>query len=272
MADGVRAVTVLRVEPRGRRVAHDRAATEEPMEIRLNGVPFAVVMRTPGNDAELAAGFLFAERVIGGIEEIGTIEHCERRDRAGENVIDVRLIGAARRRLPRLMSERRQVVAHSGCGVCGRRTIESLRVRAPRINARWTIDSQLLGGLPARLRKAQSAFDQTGGIHAAGIFAPDGELDAMAEDVGRHNAVDKVIGRMMMLERLPLKRAVLTVSGRASFEIVQKAYLSGVPIIAAVSAPSTLAIDLAEDAGITLVGFVRDDRFNIYCHERRVKA
>jgi FdhD protein len=229
-------------------------------------------MRTPGHDAELAAGFLFTEGVVRGIDEIGAVEHCRRPGADGENVVDVRVTGAGRRRLPHLLSERRRVVAHAGCGVCGRRTIASLRTRARRITARWTIDPGLLSALPARLRRAQAAFDETGGIHAAGIFTADGELEAVAEDVGRHNAVDKVIGRMMMLERLPLAKSILTVSGRASYEIVQKAYLAGVPLIAAVSAPSTLAIDLARVAGITLVGFVRDDRFNIYCHERRVRA
>ncbi|MCI0434339.1 MAG: formate dehydrogenase accessory sulfurtransferase FdhD [Gemmatimonadetes bacterium] len=272
MKDAVRSVTVTRVEGGDRTIVRDRAASEEPMEIRLNGEPFAVIMRTPGADAELAAGFLFSERVVRGSLEIGTIEHCGRRgDRGGANVVDVRIIGRARRRLPRMIATRRQVVANSSCGLCGRLTIDSLRVESPRVAARWTIDADRLASLPGRLRRAQSAFDETGGLHAAGLFTLDGQVAGFAEDVGRHNAVDKVVGRMLITDRLPLTRTVLVVSGRASFEIVQKAFLAGIPVVAAVSAPSTLAIDLAHRAGMTLVGFVRGHRFNIYTHARRVK-
>jgi FdhD protein len=158
----------------------------------------------------------------------------------------------------------------SACGLCGRLTIESLRADAPEIDAFWTVRRDVLVGLPEALRLAQAVFDETGGLHAAGLFSPDGTLTETAEDVGRHNAVDKVIGRMLIREALPLSRHLLFVSGRTSFEIVQKAVLAGIPIVASVSAPSSLAIDLAEDAGVTLIGFVRDAGFNIYSHPMRV--
>ena len=159
---------------------------------------------------------------------------------------------------------------NSSCGMCGRRTLESLDVTGAGVTARWRIPAALLAGLPATLREAQPVFTETGGLHAAALFHADGRLEASAEDVGRHNAVDKLVGRMLLAGRLPLEEMLLLVSGRSSFEIVQKAVLSGIPLIAAVSAPSSLAVDLARESGITLVGFLRDGRFNIYAHEWRV--
>ncbi len=271
MPDAFRSVGVTRVREGRRATDLDRAATEEPLEIRLHGRPFAVIMRTPGADRELAAGFLLAERVLTGADDLGTIEYCT--DPAAdhpENIINVTLANGSADALDRLLADRRQVTTNSSCGLCGRRTIESLRTDAPPISASWTIGASTLGSLPDKLRAAQAGFDETGGLHAAGLFTPDGRLDSVAEDVGRHNAVDKVIGRMLMREALPLSNRLLFVSGRASYEIVQKAFLAGIPLVGSVSAPSSLAIDLARDAGVTLVGFVRGECFNIYAHPDRI--
>ena len=271
MQDTFRSVGVTRVREGQRAADLDRAATEEPLEIRLHGRPFAVIMRTPGADCDLAAGFLLAERVVAAADDLGTIEHCT--DPAGdhpENIVNVTLANGSAEALDRLLADRRQVITNSSCGLCGRRTIESLRTDAPPILASWTIGASTLGSLPDRLRAAQAVFDETGGLHAAGLFTPEGRLDAVAEDVGRHNAVDKVVGRMLMREALPLSNHLLFVSGRASFEIVQKAVLAGIPIVASVSAPSSLAIELAAETSVTLVGFVRGGSFNIYAHPDRI--
>jgi FdhD protein len=268
---------VVRVRGDVRASAVDRTATEEPLEIRLHGRPFAVIMRTPGADRELAAGFLLAEGVIAGADDLGTIEHCRDREliaarpsEGRENVVDVTLTDVSR--LDRLLAERRQVTTGSSCGLCGRRTIESLTVDARSIDAGWAIAGAALSACADRLRLKQAVFEETGGLHAAGLFARSGELVQVAEDVGRHNAVDKVIGRMLMCDALPLSDHALVVSGRSSFEIVQKAFLAGIPIVAAVSAPSSLAVELARDANITLVGFLRGDRFNIYTHPERIST
>jgi FdhD protein len=244
----------------------DFAATEEPMEVRLNGEPFAVIMRTPGADRELAAGFLLAERVISGVAEIESME----RHPQDRNVLDVCITGSVAERLEAIHNERRRVVTNSSCGLCGRVTIESLQLHGPQIRADWTIPAALVPELPAVLRRAQAVFDATGGLHAAGLFDREGRLDLVAEDVGRHNAVDKVIGRMLLDGRLPLNDSILFVSGRTSFEIVQKAFLAGIPIVGAVSAPSSLAVELASDVGITLLGFVRSATFNVYATPERI--
>jgi FdhD protein len=273
MADGFRVVDVTRVRGRSRSTDVDRAAAEEPLEIRLHGRPFSVIMRTPGADRELAAGFLLAERVIRGGDDLGAIEYCRDGDVApgnNVNIVNVLLANGSQASLDRLLAGRRQVTTNSSCGMCGRLTIDSLRDDAPPLTCSWTIDEHVVAAFPDRLRAAQSVFDETGGLHAAGLFVPDGTLVATAEDVGRHNAVDKVVGRMLMLGRLPLSDACLFVSGRTSFEIVQKAFFAGIPVVAAVSAPSTLAIDLARDAGVTLAGFVRGESFNIYTHPDRI--
>jgi FdhD protein len=269
--DAFRGVEIVRVREGHRAAAIDRAATEEPLEIRLHGRPFAVIMRTPGADRELAAGFLLAERVVKTPDDIGTIEQCtDRTKEHPENVVNVTLANGSAESLERLLDGRRQVMTNSSCGMCGRLTIESLRAEAPEIDALWTVPRSVLFALPDRLRAAQAVFDETGGLHAAGLFASDGTLVETAEDVGRHNAVDKVVGRMLIREALPLSRHMLFVSGRTSFEIVQKAVLAGIPIVGSVSAPSSLAIDLAHEAGLTLVGFVRGESFNIYTHAMRV--
>jgi FdhD protein len=273
MSDMVRSVDVVRVRGPRRGAEQDRAATEEPLEIRLHGRPFAVVMRTPGADRELAAGFLLAEQVIRSADDLGTIEYCtdkQSRNAPGTQGNGFSAIAASSAAGSSNVVDRRQVTTNASCGMCGRLTIESLMTHLPPIDAAWTMDAAVVVSLPPHLRAAQAAFDETGGLHAAGLFALDGRLVDTAEDVGRHNAVDKVIGRMLLREQLPLSTHALCVSGRTSFEIVQKAAIAGIPLVAAVSAPSSLAIDLARESGVTLVGFVRDGGFNIYAHPHRI--
>jgi FdhD protein len=261
---------VTRIQGLERRDVVDRVATEEPLEVRLHGRPFAVIMRTPGADRELAAGFLFAERVVRSADDLGAIEHCRNGAAAAENVVNVILAVDLRERVEQALHDRRNVVANSSCGLCGRVTIESLRVDLPALGGAARLDRAALMRMPERLRSAQPLFEATGGLHAAGLFALDGALATTAEDVGRHNAVDKVVGRMLMRDALPLSVHALFVSGRTSFEIVQKAWLAGIAIVASVSAPSSLAIELAREAGVTLVGFVRDGNCNIYSHAERI--
>jgi FdhD protein len=273
MPEALRTVDVVRVRGGRRAVESDSAATEEPLEVRLHGQPFAVIMRTPGADRELAAGFLLAERVITGIDDLGTIAHCT--DPAAghpENIIDVTLVNGSAAAVDRLLAARRQVTTTASCGMCGRRTIESLAADVAPLRAGWSVPPAVIVALPAQLRARQAVFDETGGLHAAGLFTRDGRLLDVAEDVGRHNAVDKIVGRMLMREALPLSDHLLCVSGRTSFEIVQKALLAGIPILAAVSAPSSLAIELASEYGVTLAGFIRGDGFNIYAHPERIDS
>lgn len=271
MADAFRSVDVSRVRDGVRQVGTDRAATEEPLEIRLHNKPFAVIMRTPGADRELAAGFLLAEGVLKTPDDLGALEYCtDPEAEHPENIVNATIVNGSAESLERMLGERRQVMMSSACGMCGRLTIESLRADAPVIRTAWRVSAATLIAIPDRLRAAQPVFDETGGLHAAGLFTNEGRLDAMAEDVGRHNAVDKVIGRMLMQDRLPLSDYLLFVSGRTSFEIVQKAFLAGIPLVAAVSAPSSLAIELAQDSGVTLVGFLRGTNFNVYAHADRI--
>jgi len=262
-----RDVEVVRVRAGARTSDRDCAATEEPLEIRLHDRPFAVIMRTPGADRELAAGFLLAERVLNSADDLGTIAYCA----DGENIVNVTLTGASATHLERLLAGRRQVTTSSSCGLCGRQTIDSLAADAAPIAARWTVAADTIAALPRGLRVRQAVFDDTGGLHAAGLFSRDGTLLDVAEDVGRHNAVDKIVGRMLMRDGLPLSDCMLCVSGRTSFEIVQKAWRAGIALVAAVSAPSTLAIELAQTLGVTLIGFVRGDAFNIYAHAERIE-
>ena len=251
----------------------DRVAVEEPMEVRINGAPFAVIMRTPGADRDLAAGFLLAEDVIRGADEIGAIEHCDNASEEGcDNTINVTVLGDAVARLEVRLGDRRQVMMTASCGLCGRRTIESLQARVSSVAGRWTVPASVIAALPDQLRAAQAVFASTGGLHAAGLFDRAGTLQLSAEDVGRHNAVDKIAGRTLLAGQHPLDDRLLLVSGRTSFELVQKALLAGIPLVAAVSAPSSLAIDLAERSGITLCGFVRSATFNIYSHPQRISG
>ena len=272
MFEGRRSVTVRRV--RGEEVSDrsDSVAVEEPLEIRVHDRAFAVIMRTPGADRHLTAGFLLAEGVISCADDLGAVEHCRHPDHPdAHNVVNVFLIGQAAVSLPSKLGERRNVIANSSCGICGRVTIESLRTRAEPLAVSFTMsrDSVLL--LPRLLRERQPLFDETGALHAAATFTRDLECAGIAEDVGRHNAVDKVIGELLLNDRLPLPGGALAVSGRASYEIVQKAWLAGIEVVCAVSAPSSLAIELADEAGITLIGFTRDQSFNIYAHAQRVE-
>jgi FdhD protein len=261
----VRRFDVIRVE--GHRAAEDgdRVAVELPLEVRLNSEPFSVIMRTPGTDVPLALGFLLSESVIRSSADVARIDLDE-----VEGVVNVWLRSEREAAVAKALTERRQVAMNSSCGMCGRRTLESLALDAAPFTVDWQVSADTLTKLPAALRAAQSAFDETGGIHAAGLFSRDGRLEASAEDVGRHNAVDKLLGRMLEANRLPLAESLLFVSGRTSFEIVQKAWAGGIRLVAAVSAPSSFAIDLAREAGMTLVGFVRDGRFNIYAHAERI--
>jgi FdhD protein len=259
----IRAVDVVRRGEPG--VSSDRVAVEAPLEVRVNGQPFSVIMRTPGADRELALGFLLSEGLIRGRADVVRVDVDEPASIA--NVIFDRGRADA---VAEALGQRRQVAMNSSCGLCGRRSLESLEMSAPPFVREWSIEPAIIDGLPATLQAAQPAFAQTGGLHAAGLFDLDGTLVASAEDVGRHNAVDKLVGRMFEAGRLPLSRSLLLVSGRSSFEIVQKAWLAGMPLVAAVSAPSSLAVDLARQAGMTLLGFVRDGRFNIYAHPERV--
>jgi FdhD protein len=265
---GIREVDVFRA---GAAPEKDHVAVEEPMEVRVNGESFAVIMRTPGADRDLAAGFLLAEDVIRSDGEIGAIEHCEDvTDEGRGNTLNVTVIGEAVDRLTVRLGERRQVMMTSSCGLCGRRTIDSLQARVASVGGDWTVGADVIASLPDRLRASQAVFDSTGGLHAAGLFDRAGLLQLSAEDVGRHNAVDKIVGRTLLAGRHPLDTSILLVSGRTSFELVQKALLAGIPVIAAVSAPSSLAVDLAKEANITLCGFVRGPKFNIYSHPHRI--
>jgi FdhD protein len=271
--DASRLVGVIRVGPGADVRAHDRAAAEEPLEIRLGASPFVVIMRTPGHDRELAAGFLLSERLIHGPADIGTIRHCtDGDDAARANVLNVWLAGAAAEQVSARLAERRLVTANSSCGVCGRRSIDDLMGSVPVIDGGWKVSRDVIVSLPDRLRRAQRTFDETGGLHGAGLFDLEGTLTGSAEDVGRHNAVDKVIGAEVLRGRVPMDERLLLVSGRTSFEIVQKAVVAGIPLVAAVSAPSSLAIDIAREAGVTLVGFVRGATFNIYTAPERIET
>jgi FdhD protein len=265
-----RLVPVIRVAAGAVTHATDAAAAEEPLDVRLHGRSFAVIMRTPGEDRALAAGFLLSERIIRSADDIGAIEHCRHPDqRKAHHVVDVFLCGDAAARVPAMLENRRQVIANSSCGVCGRATIDELCADIPPLAATWSVDVGVIRQLPDRLRARQSTFDETGGLHGAAVFDADGALLASAEDVGRHNAVDKSIGALLLNEGAGTP-GILMVSGRVSFEIVQKAWLAGIPVVAAISAPTSLAIELAQEAGITLLGFVRDQSFNIYTHGARI--
>ena len=245
--------------------ATDAVAVEAALEVRLNGQPFSVTMRTPGADRELAAGFLFAEGVVTAAADIVAVHADPQGD-----VVDVILTAERTVAVAAQRDARRQVTTTSSCGMCGRPDLASTRLTAPPVARARTVDADAIRALPARLAPLQETFAATGGLHAAALCTLDGDIVDTAEDVGRHNAVDKIIGRRLLAGRLPAGDTLLFVSGRTSFEILQKAWLAGVPLVAAVSAPSSLAIELAEEAGITLIGFVRGSRFNIYTHPSRV--
>jgi len=255
---------------RGRHVL-DNLVGEEPLEIRVNGIAVSVTMRTPGDDFELAAGFLFGEGIAPTGGEIRRIAYGRGPDgRTSGNVVDVTLGEGAPVDLDRF---RRHFVAASSCGICGKASIDAVRARGlrrPRGDA--AIDPGRLCALPDRLRPAQALFGKTGGLHAAALFDPEDRLVSIREDVGRHNAVDKIVGHAVLERRVPLSNHLLLVSGRGGFEIVQKALVAGVPIVASVSAPSSLAVRLAREYDLTLVGFLRGQRFVVYAGEDRIAA
>ena len=247
-------VDVVRV-PEGE--TQDVVAVEEPLEIRINGLPVAVTMRTPGHDEELALGFALSE----GLRP----ERARVPEDLAANTIELDAPGFDPARLVR------SFYTSSSCGVCGKGALEAVAVEAPRIGSGLTISAKLVASLPDQLRAAQPAFEATGGIHATGLFDEHGTLLCLREDVGRHNALDKVIGWAFRAGLLPLDRSILCVSGRLSFELVQKAAVAGCPLLVAVGAPSSLAIELARDRGVTLCGFVRGGRLNLYSEPWRLK-
>jgi FdhD protein len=258
-----------RIRPPGQSDREDWLATEEPLEIRVNGVPLAVTLRTPGDDRELAAGYLLTEGIVKNrmaIVEIApvldgpTMEHG--------NVIDAKLGNGVE--LPARNVTRPSMVT-SACGVCGKTTLDAVRLQARDLGDGPSFSRQTLLSFPDRLRKQQPVFARTAGLHAAALFKPDGELVCAREDIGRHNAVDKVIGNRFLLDEIPLDSHILFVSGRTGFEIAQKAWMAGIGIVASISAPSNLAVELAREAGMTLIGFVRDDSFNVYVGSSRVR-
>ncbi|MEU8996005.1 formate dehydrogenase accessory sulfurtransferase FdhD [Streptomyces caniferus] len=266
---------VIRIRDGAVSTRPDTLVAEEPLEIRLGGKPLAITMRTPGDDFALAAGFLVSEGVLASADELANIVYCAGATADGENtynVVDVRLADGVP--VPDITLER-NVYTTSSCGLCGKASLDAVRT-----TARWALDSSAatpvriepatLAALPDRLRAAQRVFERTGGLHAAALFTTDGELLDIREDVGRHNAVDKIVGRALQQGRLPLSSSVLMVSGRASFELAQKAVMAGIPVLAAVSAPSSLAVDLAAETGLTLVGFLRGSSMNVYAGEHRL--
>jgi FdhD protein len=247
-------VDVVRV-PAGE--THDVVAVEEPLEIRINGAPVAVTMRTPGHDDELALGFALSEGLAP--------ESAQLPDDLAANTVELTAPGFDPARLAR------SFYTTSSCGVCGKGALEAVAVEAERVTSELRVAATLVASLPERLRADQPAFAVTGGLHATGLFSADGELLALREDVGRHNAMDKVIGWASREGRLPLSNAILCVSGRLSFELVQKAAVAGCPLLVAVGAPSSLAVELAQDRGVTLCGFVRNGRLNVYSEPWRVE-
>jgi FdhD protein len=251
----------------------DDIAIEEPLEIRVAGDPLAITMRTPGEDRELALGFLYAEGVIASVDDVGSVVHCGRPGQEGfGNVIDVLPAPGTALAPERIYGARRGTVISSACGVCGRLSIDDLAERCRPVDDAMTIEAAMLTGLIATLRQEQRVFARTGGVHAAALFDSSGNLLVLREDIGRHNAVDKVVGSLLFGRALPARGRVLAVSGRASFEIVQKAVVARVPIVASVSAASSLAIDLAARMNVTLAAFVRDGTMNVYAGKERVVA
>tara|TARA_B100001094_G_scaffold327499_1_gene385858 strand:- start:828 stop:1673 length:846 start_codon:yes stop_codon:yes gene_type:complete len=249
----------------------DWVAREEPLEIRVKGESIVVTMRTPGHDEELAIGFLLAEGVITNSSDVLEIAYCQQGEASlHKNILNVFLSPEVEINLDRL---KRNVYASSSCGLCGKASIESLQnIFEPLNKIETVISVDKILTLSQKLRAKQSTFDKTGGLHAAGIFDRNGELLVLREDIGRHNAVDKILGHLFLKNRMPLEDCVLMVSGRASFEIIQKSLAGRVGIICAVSAPSSLAVDMAKESGQTLIGFLRERKFNVYSHKERISG
>jgi FdhD protein len=273
-------LTISEIRDQSRQSRQDQVAVEEPLEIRLGyetpdgrtESSISITMRTPGNDAELATGFLFTESIIRDAADIAFVKPCgpPAPDSGNTNVVRVELESGVDVDLARLQ---RHFYTTSSCGVCGKTSIDALRVSGAKEPAsdQTRFDRTILTALPDKLRAAQRIFDETGGLHAAAAFTTAGELMVIHEDVGRHNAVDKVVGTLLSAGLLPANDLGLLVSGRASFELMQKALMAGMPLLAAISAPSSLAVDLAREFNITLVGFLRGNTFNIYSAEERIR-
>jgi FdhD protein len=267
--EGTQHVATSRLEAGRLSSGRDSVVREEPLEIQLDGTSLAVVMRTPGRDRELGLGFLVTERVVSSASELSSIHHSSVASdpEAAGNVLRVNLRSGHSVDIEAL---RRNLYASSSCGICGKATIEQALHSAPPLRDPVRFEPDFFPSLPTRLRREQALFAETGGLHAAALFTPDGELRVVREDVGRHNAVDKVIGWALERELLPLQGHVLLVSGRISYEIAQKALAARIPVVAAVSAPSSLAVALADAANQTLVGFLRNGGFNVYANRRRI--
>ena len=254
---------------------NDRVVTEEPLEIRITGAggakTLAVTMRTPGADFELAAGFLFSEGVISDRDDISGISYCKDDDLPPEQLYNIVIVELATAPKIELDVLERHFQTSSACGVCGKANLDALSMRGiASVDGNARVPVGTITDLPDRLREAQRLFESTGGLHAAGLFTTAGEVVAVREDVGRHNAVDKLVGWALLDGAVPLKDRILMVSGRSSFEILQKAAVAGIPIVCSVSAPSSLAIDVANEFGITLIGFLRGERFNLYAGPERI--
>jgi FdhD protein len=249
----------------------DWVAAEAPLEIRIAGKPTTVLMRTPGEDEELVRGFFFSEGIISSADDILSISAVGAASDGGSGgVIGVEL-ARPRRAIGKAVTGDRSFYSNSSCGVCGKKSIASLEVKGIHADVRFTVSRSVLGALPDRLRDAQTTFAKTGGVHASGLFTPEGELIELREDVGRHNALDKLIGWALAAGRIPLRDYILLVSGRVSYELIQKAVVASIPFVAAVGAPSSLAIELSERFGLTLVGFLRPDSMNVYTHPERIR-
>ena len=263
LAKALRTKSITRIEGANKMsLAEDSVAVEEPLEIRVGGRSVAVVMRTPGHDRELAAGFLVTEGIVRARDDLLDIVRCTTAGPGNrENVLDVLLAPGASVDLARLT---RHVFTSSSCGICSKASIDAVRAQFPRVAEPCVVSCARLAGLPDRLRAEQAAFAASGGLHASALFDLEGNLELVREDVGRHNALDKVIGQAFLADRLPLTRRLLLVSGRVSFELMQKALAAGIPCVAAISAPTSAAVEFAEASGQTLVGFVRGDRMNVY--------
>ncbi|ASR35051.1 sufurtransferase FdhD [Prauserella marina] len=256
----------------GQRRRPDALAAEEPLELRVAGKPLAVTMRTPGHDVELAHGFLLSEGVIGSRADIATARYCDSVDDTGRNTYNVLDLALAEGVPEPDTGVERNFYTTSSCGVCGKAALDAVKLRSrfDPSGSPFAVTTDTLAALPDDLRQRQRVFAATGGLHAAALFSEDGELLVVREDIGRHNAVDKVLGWALLDDRIPLLNTGLLVSGRASFELVQKAAMAGMPLLAAVSAPSSLAVELAEENGMTVVGFLRGSSMNVYTGDKRI--
>ena len=258
---------VLKLDEEHRKHIEDDVVVEEPLEIRVNGESISVTMRTPGDDFDLAVGLLWTEGIVHSSGEIGTIAYCPDEEQPElKNIVNVGLVDSSRK-----LESSRRLWSNSSCGLCGKATLEAIHQVCRRIDSSLVVSHDVLCMLPSRLREEQANFDRTGGIHAVALFDEKGNLLILREDIGRHNAVDKVLGSALR-DNLALSETILMVSGRLGFEIAQKAVVAGIPILASISAPSSLAIELADEFGMTAIGFLRGRSMNIYTHSERVRT